>query len=131
MTSRRRTATPIGAYKSKLELRVAEHIASLGVPVVYEKSKFKFHIDHSYTPDFMLPNGIFIEVKGYFPAEDRRIVLNVIKCNPSLDLRMLFSNSGAYISKGSLTTYAGWCLTHGIKFADGTIPQAWLEETKV
>ena len=82
---------------------------------------------HHYNPDFILPNGIYLETKGYWDAKDRRKILSVIKHNPDIDLRMVFQSPYNKISKHSKTTYAKWCEKHGIKWcAFHTIPLDWL-----
>ena len=82
-----------------------------------------------YTPDFVLENGIIIEVKGRFLTADRQKHLLVKHQHPQLDIRFLFSRSKERISKKSKTTYAMWCEKNGFKYADETIPSQWLEET--
>jgi hypothetical protein len=81
-----------------------------------------------YTPDFLLPNGIIVETKGRFLTEDRQKHLLIQAQHPELDIRFVFSNSRARISKASSTTYAMWCEKHGFRYADKLIPQAWLME---
>jgi hypothetical protein len=79
-----------------------------------------------YTPDFVLPNGIIVETKGRFVVADRQKHLFVKAQHPELDIRFVFSNSKAKISKTSKTTYADWCTQHGFKYADKEIPNEWL-----
>lgn len=86
--------------------------------------------EHKYTPDFPLPNGIIVETKGRFTAEDRAKHLLVKAQHPDRDIRFVFSNSRARLYKGSPTSYAMWCDKHGFKYADKLIPQAWLHEPK-
>jgi hypothetical protein len=105
----------------------------LGIEYTYEKVKLKYikpASSHVYTPDFQLPNGIIVETKGRFLAPDRQKHLLVKKHNPELDIRFVFSNSNARISKASKTTYAMWCRKNGYKFADKTIPGEWLNERR-
>lgn len=83
---------------------------------------------HEYTPDFRLPNGIFIETKGRFVLEDRKKHVLIKQQHPELDIRFVFQNSKNKIRKGSPTTYADWCKKHGFLYADKTIPQEWLDE---
>jgi len=99
------------------------------VPFKYEQFKIKYEVNEirTYTPDFELPNGIIIESKGRFVAADRKKHLLVQKQYPSLDIRFVFSNSRAKISKGSKTTYAMWCEKNGFQYADKLIPKEWLE----
>lgn len=118
-------------FRSGLEERVAEQLDQLGIEYTYEKVKLKYikpASQHVYTPDFVLANGIIVETKGRFLAPDRQKHILVKRHNPDLDIRFVFSNSNARISKTSKTTYAMWCRKHGYQFADKTIPQEWLNE---
>lgn len=118
-------------FRSGLEERVAEQLDQLGIEYTYEKVKLKYikpASAHVYTPDFVLANGIIVETKGRFLAPDRQKHILVKKHNPELDIRFVFSNSNARISKASKTTYAMWCRKNGYKFADKTIPEEWLNE---
>jgi hypothetical protein len=73
---------------------------------------------------------LIIETKGRFVTEDRQKHLLIKAQHPELDIRFVFSNSRAKISKTSKTTYAAWCDKYGFKYADKRIPEAWLEESK-
>lgn len=118
-------------FRSGLEERVAEQLDQLGVSYTYEKVKLKYikpASSHVYTPDFQLPNGIIVETKGRFLAPDRQKHLLVKKHNPWLDIRFVFSNSNARISKTSKTTYAMWCRKNGYLFSDKVIPEEWINE---
>lgn len=117
-------------FRSGLEQTVAEQLKRLGVPVVYEEYKLSYLVEETrtYTPDLMLPNGIFIEVKGRFTPADRKKHLLVRKHNIFVDIRFVFSNSSNKIRKGSPTTYADWCRQNNFLFADKTIPVEWLKE---
>ena len=114
-------------FKSKLEVSVAELLDQIEVSWEYESYKVAYTIQHHYTPDFVLPNGICLETKGYWDAEDRRKILAVIRDNPDLDVRMVFQAPFNKISKKSKTTYAQWCEKHNIKWAAvHAIPIDWL-----
>jgi hypothetical protein len=118
-------------YRSGLEDRISDQLKSLSVPVKYEEFKIKYLVPeslHTYTPDFELPNGIIIESKGRFVAADRKKHLLVQQQHPKLDIRFVFSNSKAKISKGSKTSYADWCTKHGFLYADKLIPEGWISE---
>ena len=126
----KQVATKYG-FRSGLEERVAEQLDQSGVSYTYEKVKLKYirpASEHIYTPDFVLASGIIVETKGRFLLADRMKHILVKKHNPELDIRFVFSNSNARISKASKTTYAMWCRKHGYKFADKTIPEEWLNE---
>lgn len=118
-------------FRSGLEEQVAAQLEALGVPYRFEQEKIEFLKPtrvSKYTPDFILPNGIIIETKGRFVTADRQKHVLVKKQHPHLDIRFVFSNSKAKISKTSKTTYADWCRKQGIKFADKLIPLDWINE---
>jgi hypothetical protein len=120
-------------YRSGLEETVDALLKQNNIDAEYEKHKVQYSIPtsyHEYTPDFRLPNGIFIETKGRFVIEDRKKHLLIKQQHPELDIRFVFQNSKNRIRKGSPTTYADWCKKHGFLYADKTIPQEWLDETK-
>ena len=74
------------AFRSKLEEKVADLLVELGVKYEYETTKVPYVIEHIYTPDFILPNGVVLECKGYWDADDRRKVKAVKLANPDLHL---------------------------------------------
>lgn len=118
-------------FRSGLEERVAEQLDKAGVDYTYEKVKLEYirpSSKHIYTPDFVLSNGIIIETKGRFLLADRQKHILVKRHNPTLDIRFVFSNSNARISKASTTTYAQWCIKNGFKYADKAIPEEWINE---
>jgi len=59
-------------YRSGLEGKVADLLSSLKVSYEYESRKLAYVLECNYIPDFLLPNGIFLEVKGRLTSEDRR-----------------------------------------------------------
>ncbi len=114
-------------FRSKLEENVASLLEGLGISYEYEAEKLSYVIEHRYTPDFKLPNYKYLEVKGYWDAEDRRKILAVKKDNPDIDLRMVFQAPYNTISKKSKTTYAKWCEKHDIPWTSyHDIPLDWL-----
>ena len=118
-------------FKSGLEESVSNQIASRGLSVEYESEEVSYIIpasEHTYHPDFKLPNGIRVETKGRFVLADRKKHLLVKQQNPELDIRFVFTNSKNKINKKSKTTYADWCEKNGFKYADKTIPDSWFDE---
>ena len=114
-------------YRSKLEESIANLLEGLGVSYQYESEKLGYTIEHHYTPDFVLPNYVYLEAKGYWDPKDRRKILAVKKDNPDIDLRMVFQSPYNKISKKSRTTYAQWCDKHDIPWtAYHDIPLEWL-----
>lgn len=118
-------------YRSGLEDEVAEQLRLLGIPVEYESVRIRFEQPaklRTYTPDFILPNGIIIETKGRFTSEDRQKHLLIKDQYPMLDIRFIFSNPNQKLNKRSRTTYAMWCEKNGFLYAARLIPEAWLKE---
>jgi hypothetical protein len=118
-------------YKSGLEENISIQIESKGIVVQYESEKIPYTIpatQHTYNPDFRLPNGIIVETKGRFVAADRKKHQLVKEQHPELDIRFVFSNSKNKISKNSKTTYGIWCEKNGYKYADKEIPEEWFLE---
>ena len=124
MTKKKRKTSK---FRSGLEEKVADLLQGLGVLYKYESQKLPYTIQHNYTPDFVLPNDIYLETKGYWDASDRRKILAVKKSNPEIDLRMVFQAPYNTISKKSKTTYAMWCEKHDIPWTSfHNIPLEWL-----
>ena len=114
-------------FRSKLEENVAELLQALHIDYEYESKKISYVIQHHYTPDFVLPNYVILECKGYWDAADRRKIKTIKKDNPDIDLRMVFQSPYNKISKKSKTTYAQWCDNLGIPWTSYTnIPLDWL-----
>lgn len=117
-------------FRSGLEEVISKSLTDKLIDGEYEKHTIPYTIpasEHTYTPDFKLPNGIFIETKGRFVMEDRKKHLLIKAQHPELDIRFVFQNSKNKIRKGSKTTYADWCVKHGFQFADKDIPSDWLK----
>ena len=115
------------AFRSGLEERIADLLVELGVKYEYESTKVPYVIQHNYTPDFILPNGVWLEAKGYWDSKDRKKIKSVIQQNPDIDLRMVFQAPYNTISKKSKTTYAKWCERNNIMWCSfSNIPIAWL-----
>lgn len=131
--AKREVALTLG-FRSGLEVTTAAQLKAAGVDAEYEAVRLAYikpETPATYTPDFILPNGIIVETKGRFPVEDRKKHLLLQKQHPDLDLRFVFSRSATRISKASKTTYAAWCEKYGFKFADRRIPDAWLLEPAI
>lgn len=115
-------------YRSAFEAKIAADLLERGIEIRYEERKIFYFIPeekHIYTPDFILPSGVVLEIKGRWTLEDRKKIVLVKASNPSLDLRIVFQNPFNKITKGSKTTYADWCDKNGIIWASGCIPEEW------
>ena len=117
-------------YRSGLELKVAEYLKELAIKYGYECVKIEWEdlAYRTYTPDFVLFNGIIIETKGMFTAADRRKHIAIKRQHPKLDIRFVFENSRRKLRKGAKSTYAEWCIRYGFRYYDRIIPEEWLKE---
>ena len=128
-TSERRRHALRNGYRSGLEDDISVDLKKRGVSFEYETLKIKWTLfeNKTYTPDFVLPNGIIVESKGRFVAADRKKHLKVKEQHPDLDIRFVFSNSRAKLNKGAKSTYGDWCDKYGFTYADKRIPDEWLK----
>ena len=117
-------------YRSGLEDTVANYLKEHKVKFLYEKVKIEWEdlAYRTYTPDFVLNNGIIIETKGIFTVADRRKHVCIKKQHPSLDIRFVFTNSNRKLRKGAKSSYAEWCIRYGFRFYNRIIPEDWLKE---
>ena len=129
-------------YRSKFEAKLA---LTLPKGFTYECSTFKYRKKTrremvcqdcssenifqyaKYITDFKLPNGIYLEAKGWFKPSDRTKMEGVIFCNPDKDIRMVFQNDG-WTTKLKRQKYSDWCNKRKIKYCIGTIPKEWINE---
>ena len=118
-------------YRSGFEAKLAHQLQRGGVSFQYETLKLEYTKTATYTPDFILPNGIIIEAKGVWTVEDRTKHLLVREQHPHLDIRLVFMNASNKIRKGSDTTYAKWCEKKNIKYANKQIPKSWLSQQPI
>ena len=135
MTRRRRVSPRQRAiakvYLSGLEEKIGEQLKKLEVNAEYESFKIPYIvpvIQRTYTPDYLLPNGIVLELKGLFVLEDRKKHLLIKEQYPNLDIRFVFSNSKTKLRKGAKSCYAEWCEKHGFNYADKEVPLSWIQE---
>ena len=112
--------------RSHLEEQVADLLEQLGVDYEYESEKLSYIIEAKYIPDFKV-GDVYLEAKGYFPADQRRKMKAVKKANPELDIRFIFQNPFTKISKRSKTTYSMWAERNGFPWCVYyAIPVDWL-----
>lgn len=118
------------AYRSGLEDQTAAFLQPLQKEVRYEALKIEWEDlrYRTYTPDFVLDNGIIIETKGLFDNDDRRKHVTIKEQHPELDIRFVFSNANAKLYKGAKSRYFEWCEKNGFLWANRVIPQEWLTE---
>lgn len=126
-----RSAAIAGGWRSGLEDAVSRALTAQGTTFSYERLVVPYLPPakiRKYTPDFLLSNGIIVETKGRFVTADRQKHIQVKEQHPDLDIRLVFSNPHARISKTSKTTYAMWCDKHGFKYAAKAVPRSWCDE---
>lgn len=115
-------------YRSRLEERLARWLELNNHSFEYESLKLSYTIEAVYTPDFILPNGVIMEAKGWFKPEDRRKMVAVKKQHPELDIRLVFQQPYNTLSKTSKTTYADWAEKYGFPWAAyHNIPDEWFQ----
>ena len=122
---RQKKKTP---FRSKFEDTVAFALIDAGVTFSYETLKLSYSRPCTYTPDFILPNGVVLEVKGFWPPSDRTKHKLVKEAHPDVDIRFVFQNAFNTLSNSSKTTYADWCDKHGILWCHRKIPEEWLKK---
>ena len=117
-------------YRSGLEKKLADELKVLKVKFTYESLKIEWEdlAYRTYTPDFVLNNGIIIESKGMFTAADRRKHLAIKRQHPKLDIRFVFENSRRKLRKGAKSTYGEWCYKYGLLYSNRVIPEEWVKE---
>lgn len=127
-------------YRSKFEARVA---AVLPAGTEYEPKTFKYPVADpgyrcracaskdvvrttSYTPDFLLPNGTWIEAKGKLTGANRRRLVAWKANFPNETLRIVFMADNK-LSKTSKTRYSDWAKKAGFEYCTGikNIPEEW------
>lgn len=125
---RRRKATS-KRRRSTFEDKIAGDLRERGVPFSYESMTIRYTPKiKAYKPDFILPNGIIVETKGWFTSADRTKHLLIKEQHPELDIRFVFQRAANLINPKSKTTYAMWAKQHGFKWAWGRIPEEWIKE---
>ncbi len=114
-------------YRSGLERKVAEDLQKRGVDYQYEHERIPYVVARKYLPDFQLPNGIYIEAKGFFKDEDCRKMKLLKAQYPDKEFRFLFQNKNTKVQSKRFTN-AQWCEKYDFLYCEGVVPDAWLEE---
>jgi hypothetical protein len=113
-------------FRSKFEQKLALDLKRSGVDFGYESKLIRYLKPHTYTPDFVLSNGVIIEAKGRFLSSDRGKHLLIKKQHPELDIRFCFMRASNTLNKRSKTTYGDWCDKHGFLWCEMKIPREWV-----
>ena len=103
----------------------------VGKRVEYEERTFLYTLPRRYTPDFtvLLPGRepVFLEVKGYFRAEDRTKMRRVKHDNPTADILLVFAYDNKLSAKNEMR-YSEWAIKYGFPYCVGQIPEGWFTE---
>lgn len=125
--TKKRKSAASGVFRSKSEARIAPPLIEAGA--TYESVRFSFPAKpKTYLPDFVLPNGIVIEVKGWFRGADRAKMKAVQAAHPALDIRMVLDTPHQWTTKAKTETNAGWCDRNGFPWAGKNVPESWIQE---
>lgn len=118
----------MSGFRSGFERSFALDLQLRGIDYTYESVKVPYVITHIYNPDFiLLKSNIYIETKGNLDPADRGKHLIVRKQHPEIDLRFIFMVADKKMIRSKMT-HREWADKHGFMWAEGKIPQEWLEE---
>lgn len=127
--SQTRKVAKRNGFRSGLEYEVAQYLLREGRDAEYEPKDCRVQYQppaRKYVPDFVLPNGTILEVKGRLTQADRAKHLLIKSQHPELDVRFVFKIDNK-INKNSETRYSDWCEKHGFLycFIEEGIPDDW------
>jgi len=115
-------------FRSNFEEHVYKTAKRNKKTLEYEPFFIPYVMKGSYLPDYVLPNGIIIEVKGYLDAAACKKMKAVKASNPHLDIRFVFQNANGKRNKRAKLRNYEWATRHGFKWAEGSIPLDWFDE---
>ena len=115
-------------FRSKFEETIWNAAKRSRKPIEYETLYLSYVVKGTYNPDFVLPNGIIVEAKGYLDAAARKKMIAVKAHNPSLDIRFVFQHANGKLNKRAKMRNWEWAEKHGFQWAEGTIPLSWWRE---
>ena len=122
-------------YRSGLEKVVAEYLKQHQKQLRYEELKIEWRDlrYRTYTPDFVLDNGIIIETKGIFERPDQKKHVWIKRQHPNTDIRFVFTNADKWYRKDvKHMTYGKWCDKMGFKYCNyrqfPRVIKEWLNE---
>ena len=122
-----KTKTKTSKYRTGLEKNVALDLAKRGVDFLYEDERIPYVVERKYIPDFQLPNGIYVEAKGWFRDEDCRKMRLLKAQYPDKEFRFLFQNNKTKVQSKRFTN-AQWAEKYDFQYCEGRVPDDWLEE---
>lgn len=118
-------------FRSKFEEDMFNAARRSRKQLVHEPHYISYVMRGNYLPDFLLPNGIFVEAKGYLDAAACKKMIAVKKSNPGLDIRFVFQKANGKRNKRAKLQNWQWAEKHGFPWSEGTIPLAWWKEKPI
>jgi hypothetical protein len=115
-------------FRSKFEESIWDAAKRSRKTLTHEPHYVPYVIKGSYLPDFVLPNGVIVEAKGYLDAASCRKMKAVKASNPHLDIRFVFQNANGKRNKRAKLRNWEWAERHGFPWSEGTIPLSWWKE---
>jgi len=112
-------------FRNQFEERLGSFLDDRRIAYEYETLILGYTLEGKYKPDFILPNGIIIEAKGFFRTHAQRALRAVKKKHPKLDIRLVFYNQNQKVQGSNLKCYE-WAVKYKFEFADKNIPEEWI-----
>ena len=105
-------------YRSMGEVRFAALLKQHGIPAKYESTTIKYqHKPQKYTVDFSYhKKKIHFEYKGVLDAATRKKMVAVKRCNPHIDIRLVFEKPNNKLYRGARMKYWEWAVKNGFKW---------------
>ena len=123
--SKKRLKTSKG-FRNQFEEKLASFLEEKRVAYEYETLVLGYTLEGKYKPDFILPNGIIIEAKGFFRTSAQRALKAVRKAHPDLDIRLVFYDQYKKVQGSNLRCYE-WAVKYKFQFANKEIPEEWIK----
>lgn len=115
-------------FRSKFEEDIFNSARRSRKSLEHEPHFLSYVMKGSYLPDFLLPNGIYVEAKGYLDAASCKKMKAVKASNPHLDIRFVFQNANGKRNKRAKLRNWEWAERHHFPWAEATIPLSWFKE---
>jgi hypothetical protein len=116
------------AKKRKIKFKHFYELDKLFYGLVTVKDQKVVIVPRTYNPDFTIINKDgtrwFLEVKGYFPEEQREKML-AVKNDWSEDIIRFYFAKDNYIRGRRGPRYSDWCIKHGFEYCVGQLPEEW------
>lgn len=111
--------------RNKFEKKINDRFKRAKVVYGYEPKKIPYTLVRNYIPDYYFitrksRKKVYVECKGFLRPEHRAKLVAVKRCNPSIDLRIVFYSDNP--------KYKKWADRHGFVYAISNIPKEWLNE---